>query len=212
MEINIKHKYNIIIYERYKDLRICANKEANELNNNDLCKIFEYYSCIKLTEEYKTKFYEYDDISPDFKELNQMTEKDTGIDCCNLIDTIVQCKLRKDTLSWKECSTFFGSQNLYNEELNETIIRWKNLIITRNNDCKLSSNLQDKHRLFIDKPYNRDELINYCEDLLVSNYISLEQESQIIPIVNDMKEKEKKQVKTKQNNNIHIIKKKSIFV
>jgi hypothetical protein len=67
-----------------------------------------------------------------------MTKNDTGIDCCNLIDTIIQCKLRKDTLTWRECSTFFGSQNIYNEELNETIIRWKKLMITRNIDCKLA--------------------------------------------------------------------------
>ena len=71
-----------------------------------------------------------------------MTRNDTGIDCCNLIDTIVQAKLRKYNLTWKECSTFFGSQNIYNEELNETIVRWKKLMITRNADCKLAANLK----------------------------------------------------------------------
>jgi len=156
--------YKNHIYNRFKDL--LRAKKIEDLDNNDLCKIFEYFTCIKLTEEYKTAFYEYADINPEFKELNQMTRNDTGIDCSNLIDTIVQCKLRKDTLTWKECSTFFASQNLYNEELNETIVRWKKLIIARNSECKLAMNLQEKKKLFNDKPYSRDEIINYCEKLL----------------------------------------------
>ena len=157
--MDIKDKYNLYIYNKYKDL--LNAKKSTELDNNDLCKIFEYYSCIKLSEEYKTFFYEYADIDPEFKELNQMTKTDTGIDCCNLIDTIVQCKLRKNTLTWEDCATTFGSMNMYDEKLKDIIVRWKKLIITRNNDCKLSKNLKDKYRLFIDKPYNRDELIKF---------------------------------------------------
>ena len=160
-------KYNSDIYNRYKDL--LKAKKSEDLDNNDLCKIFEYYSCIKLTQEYNSIFYEYADIDPEFKELNQMSKNDTGIDCCNLINTIVQCKLRKENLTWRECSTFFGSQNIYNEELNETIVRWKKLMITRNADCKLASNLKEKHRLFSDKPYNKDEVIKYCENLLTTH-------------------------------------------
>ena len=81
-----KDIYNFYIYNRYQDL---LKAKHYDFNNNDLCKIFEYYSCIKLTEEYKTEFLEYSDIHPEFKEQNQMTKNDTGIDCCNLIDTIV---------------------------------------------------------------------------------------------------------------------------
>jgi len=161
----MKDKYNLYIYNKYKDL--LNAKKLTDLDNKDLCKIFEYYSCIKLTEEYKTFFYEYADIDPEFKEENQMTKNDTGIDCSNLIDTIVQCKLRKDTLTWKDCATTFGSMNMYDEKIKDIIVRWKKLIITRNNDCKLSKNLKDKYRLFIDKAYNRDELIKYCEELLI---------------------------------------------
>ena len=62
--------YNINIYERYKDLKK-SNKP--ELDNFDLCKIFEYYTCNKLSEEYKKPFYEYNDIEPKFKELNNMS-------------------------------------------------------------------------------------------------------------------------------------------
>ena len=163
MEYNEKYKINI--YERYSDLK---KSGKIEYNNNDLCKIFEYYSCIKLTDEYSKQFYEYDDIDPTFKEINKMSRNDTGIDCCDLDRTIVQCKLRKDTLTWKECGTFFGSQNIYCNELNKLIIRWDKLIITRNDDCKLSQNLLERKDLFIDKLYNKKELITFCENLIIN--------------------------------------------
>jgi len=76
--------------------------------------------------------------------------------------------LRKNTLTWKECSTFFGSQNIFNIELNKVIIRWNNLIITRNDDCTLSENLLERKELFIDRPYNKNELIDFCENLIIN--------------------------------------------
>ena len=161
----INNRYTIYIYERYLDLKK-SNKP--ELDNNDLWKIFEYYSCLKLSEEYKKPFYEYDDIDPTFKELNKMSRNDTGIDLSDLDKTIVQCKLRKNTLTWKECSTFFGSQVIFNKELNEPIVRWKHLIITRNNDCILSENLLERKELFIDRPYIKQELIKFCENLIIN--------------------------------------------
>jgi superfamily II DNA or RNA helicase len=163
--MDYNNNYIINIFERYNDL-LKSKKES--FDNNDLCKIFEYYSCIKLTEEYKKQFYEYNDIDPTFKELNKMTRNDTGIDACNLIDTIVQCKLRKNTLNWKECSTFFGSQVIFSSELKKPIVRWDNLIITRNNDSTLSDNLLERKELFIDKQYDRNELIDFCEILIIN--------------------------------------------
>jgi DNA repair protein RadD len=159
------NKYIINIFERYTDLK---KSKKNDFDNNDLWKIFEYYSCIKLSEEYKKPFYEYDDIEPTFKELNKMTRNDTGIDCSDLLNTIVQCKLRKNTLTWKECCTFFGSQVIFSTELKKPIVRWDNLIITRNNDCTLSENLLERKELFIDKPYNKNELITFCENLIIN--------------------------------------------
>jgi len=166
--------YLINIFERYQDLK---NSNKVEYDNNDLWKIFEYFSCIKLYEEYNQPFYEYDDIDPNFKELNKMSRNDTGIDCCDLLNTIVQCKLRKNTLTWKDCSTFFGSQVIFSSELKKPIIRWNNLIITRNNDCTLSEHLLDRSELFIDKPYLKQELLSFCETLILN--------SPIYPIYND---------------------------
>ena len=164
-EKNEMNSYKINIYEKYSDLKN-SGKNIQEFDNNDLWKIFEWLSCIKLTEEFKTRLYEYDDIDPEFKEQNKMSRNDTGIDASNLTDTIVQCKLRKDILNWKDCSTFFGSQNVFSEELNTTIIRWKKLIITRNKECKLSDNLKDRVKLFSDKTFARKEIIDYCENLI----------------------------------------------
>ena len=159
------NKYIINIFERYTDLK---QSKKEDFDNNDLWKIFEYYSCIKLSEEYKNTFYEYDDIDPNFKELNKMSRNDTGIDCSDLLNTIVQCKLRKNTLNWKECSTFFGSQVIFSNELKKPIVRWEKLIITRNNDCTLSENLLERNELFIDKQYDKNELISFCDNLMIN--------------------------------------------
>ncbi len=102
--------YYVNIFERYSDLKR-SNKQV--FNNNDLWKIFEFYSCIKLSEELGKPFYSYDDIDPNFKEQNNMSQNDSGIDCCDLVDTIVQCKLRKNSLTWQDCATFIGSQVIF---------------------------------------------------------------------------------------------------
>ena len=146
-------RYKLYIHNRYKDI-LKSGKTKDKFDNFDLAKIFEYYSCIKLTEEFNQIFYEYDDINPEFKEQYNLTKRDTGIDCCNLIDTIVQCKLRANSLSWKECSTFFGSNICLNDN-NELKTKWKKMIITRNKDSILSDNLKCKKRLFLDKTYEQ---------------------------------------------------------
>jgi hypothetical protein len=46
------NKYIINIFERYTDLK---NSNKQEFDNNDLWKIFEYYTCIKLSDEDKIK-------------------------------------------------------------------------------------------------------------------------------------------------------------
>ena len=162
--MNINQQYEIEIFERYENLK---KTKKDEFNNFDLCKIFEYYTCLKLSEERKNLFYCYEDIKPDFKEENKMSQDDTGIDCSDLKDTIVQCKLRKKKLNWKECSTFFGSQNIFNSELKKTQVRWNNLIISRNTECELSKNLCQRRELFIDKTYDKEEIIGFCENLIL---------------------------------------------
>ena len=57
------NNYLIKIFERYCDLKKSNKKE---LDNYDLSKIFEYFSCIKLSEELLRPFYEYDVRKPRF--------------------------------------------------------------------------------------------------------------------------------------------------
>jgi superfamily II DNA or RNA helicase len=158
-------KYHQYIYDRYNSL-LKSGKE--EFDNKDLSKIFEYYTAINLSEQYGQNFYEYNDIDPNFKELNQMSKNDSGVDLCNLVDTIVQCKLRNKSLTWDECSTFFASQIIFNDETNSAEIRWPKLIIARNAECKLSANLSIKHKLFNDVAYKREELLEFCTSLFTN--------------------------------------------
>jgi hypothetical protein len=161
----MNYKYDI--YCRANDL-IKSGKNIQNWNNNDLWKIFEYYTAIELTNEYKTPFYCYEDIDPTFKEDNNMSKNDTGIDLSNLTDSIVQCKMRKNTLTFTECSTFLASQNSLCNQTNTLIIRWKNMLLARNSNMSLSDELKRRiHiRQLIDKPYNTNTIINYCKELL----------------------------------------------
>jgi ERCC4-related helicase len=190
------HRYNIYIHERVKDL-INSGKTFDDFDYKfDLHKIFEYFSCIKLTQDYNTPFYEYNDIDPTFKEEKHMNRNDTGIDACNLIDTIVQCKLRQKSLTWGECGTFFGSV-VYMDETGNLNTRWKKLIITRNQESTLSDNMSEKLRFkqFTDKTYPRTELISYCKELIdnppdeFNNDTSIEKrdyQDECIKLINDM--------------------------
>jgi superfamily II DNA or RNA helicase len=160
-------RYNSYIYEFFKNLEINLKSEeisGKFLTNQDLCKIFEYYVCIQLTNEYNRDFLEYSDIDPDFKEKNHMTKNDTGIDFSDCDTIIGQCKLRK-YINFGDMSTFIASNTYFDEE-NETIkLRWKKLMFARNDDSILSKVLLDKNKLFIHKLYNKDELVEYCKNI-----------------------------------------------
>jgi len=69
--------------------------------NNPLAQKYQYYlnESHRLSEELNDTFIHYADIDPSFKEDNYMSRNDTGIDACNLRDTIVQAKLRKNSLT-----------------------------------------------------------------------------------------------------------------
>jgi len=158
--------YNHYIYERSSDL--IRSKPISEWDYYDLSKIFEYYTCIHLSEQTGKPFYEYDDINPSFKEDNRMSKQDTGIDASDLDKSIVQCKLRTNNLSLKECCTFFASQIIMCKETKKPIIRWENMILSRNSESKLSEHLQfskDEER-FEDITFETKEVLNYCQYLL----------------------------------------------
>jgi hypothetical protein len=132
-------------------------------------EILEYYSCIKLSEKYKTLFFEYNDIDATFKEKNHLSRNDTGIDACDLKNKILQCKYRKSVLTLKECSTFFASQNTYSSTSQKTIVRWEKMFICRNSESVLSEHLLEKKefRLFEDITFPKQEIIEFCNGLML---------------------------------------------
>jgi hypothetical protein len=54
MQINDKYLFDI--YEKYTDLKK-SQKNVKNFDNNDLWKIFEWFSCIQLSKEFKRTFY-----------------------------------------------------------------------------------------------------------------------------------------------------------
>lgn len=162
--MNQNQLYKLYIYQRTSDL-IKNGKTIEQFDNYDIALIFEYYSCLVLSAKLKRQFYQYDDIDNTFKEDNKMSRKDTGIDVSDMRNTIVQCKLRQKTLNWKECATFFASQNSVDFETGKPFVRWNNLVIFRNEECTLSENLTDrlKWKMFHDAKVPRQAVINYCK-------------------------------------------------
>ena len=165
----IKQFYNPRILTRWLAL---VNSDKQTFDNKELAKIFELYTCVKLTELYGTAFYEYGDIVPNFKEVRKMSRNDTGIDVCNLDDTIVQCKLRSNSLTYKECATFFASAINTNED-NELCISWKKLFIVRNSDSTLSPNLANK-KTYTDITFDKEEMFEYCKQLQCPTHDEIE--------------------------------------
>jgi hypothetical protein len=162
MDTNIINLYKKKIHDKYNDFI----QSGVTIDNYKLAKIFEWFSCIKLSQGNDETYLVYEDIPNDFKEKNKMTRKDSGIDACNMVDAIVQCKLRDNSLTWKECATFFGSQTMFDSEKQQTVVRWQNMIITRNAESSLSSNLKSKSEMFIDFTFNTDDIIKYCNRLI----------------------------------------------
>ena len=59
-------KYNIWIYQLYSCIKQ-DKADDSQIDNYDLAKIFELYSCVQLSNKYNQLFYHYDDIDPSFK-------------------------------------------------------------------------------------------------------------------------------------------------
>ena len=159
---NIINLYNYRIYHLYNNL-ITNNIE---LNNYNLSKIFEYYSCIQLTHQLNKPFYLYDDVEPEYKNQNNMSIIDTGIDAMDKINSIVQCKLRQKTLTFREISTFLSNITTYDDEQKRIVVKWENLYLTYNDGINLSPNLFHYEKLFNKCIYKKDDLLDYCNNLL----------------------------------------------
>jgi len=153
--------YTYLLYKKYLDIK---NGNMDLSSNFNLWKLFEYFVAIKNG----TEFILYDDIDNDFKLNNKLNATDSGIDICNLSNTIIQCKLRSKNLTLRECSTFLASQNIFDISTNQTIIKWNNLIIAHNNNINLSPHLNQKLGIFTTQTYSIPDLLSFCESLLIN--------------------------------------------
>jgi hypothetical protein len=109
-----------------KDFRACA-------------RAFELHTAIRLTRDTGRQFLLYADVAPETKQRLGMSTVDTGIDLCDGVDTIVQCKLRTGTVSLRDCATFFASMTTYAD--GAYVIAWPNALLARNACSRLSSHL-----------------------------------------------------------------------
>lgn len=102
-------------------------------------RAFELHTAISLTRATGRQFLLYADVAPETKRRLGMSTVDTGIDLCDGVDTIVQCKLRTGTVSLRDTATFFASMTTYVDGAYE--IAWPNALLARNACSRLSSHL-----------------------------------------------------------------------
>ena len=134
--LNIQHLINIVvcsilalvIFEGIRIYDKYVEEKEKEINNYDLAKIFEYYSCIQLSKKYNQNYYEYNDIDPSFKENNKMSRTDTGIDACNLIDTIIYLIKNKDFTEAEKITTEILESPTASDEIKNRVNNLKSLI------------------------------------------------------------------------------------
>ena len=154
----------------YQELLVLSNyKDANFYQ---ISKIFERYCSIILTEQYSSVFMMYEDVDLKYKEDNDLTSCDTGIDllCCEK-NMISQVKLRQHILYLKDLGTTSLSSWTYDEVTDKPVFRWnKSIILSRNSSCRLSKHLQHQISIKIieDNAIDMNDFYTYCENLLKS--------------------------------------------
>ena len=160
--MDLMKKYIEIIYNSIKDY-----EDISKCNFYELARPFEYYSAIIMSKEYNGEIYHYNDLDIIYKEENNLSKKDTGIDLCDKQDIIGQVKLRSNPLNWKEISTFVAQINQYDHTTKKRFIKWQEPILIRNSCSKVSPNLQEHLNLNIcvDKPLQLEDFYNYCNNL-----------------------------------------------
>ena len=161
--MNIMKKYREIIYNFIKDY-----DDISKCNFYELARPFEYYSAIIMSKEYNREIYHYNDLDMIYKEENNLSKKDTGIDLCDKQDIIGQVKLRfNHLLNWKEISTFVAQINQYDHTTKKRFIKWQEPILIRNSCSKISPNLQEhlNFNICVDKPLQLKDFYNYCNNL-----------------------------------------------
>lgn len=154
--------YNARIYKRFNHLQ----KHNIELDFYQLAYIFELYCCILLMNTYDNPILLYEDVPIDFKNEQEWSKQDTGVDFTDMISVLGQCKLRKNcNITLREISTFLSFVYFANE-LKTTNHKYRP-VLACNDHCKIPTQFNKLKN--IDKGdiiyYKIDELIQYCKSI-----------------------------------------------
>jgi hypothetical protein len=101
-------------------------------------KLFEMFVAERMASERGVPFWLWEDVPHEIKAARGLTRRDLGIDVTDGATTIVQCKLRTRTVTWRECATFFGCAVAYTD--GAYAVMWRDLVLARNACSKLSPN------------------------------------------------------------------------
>ena len=132
-----------------------------------IARMFEMYIADVLSLERGVPFRLWEHLDRAIKDARGMSHGDTGIDVTDGAMCIVQCKLRRGSLSLGECSTFFASAVAL--RANPIVLQWSDLIVARNACSKLSRNLEFMRATPKDMPVPISAFKAYVAECLVAH-------------------------------------------
>jgi DNA repair protein RadD len=131
--------YRAAIRERARDgIRTHGTLGAYLRDFRACSKVFEMFVAERMAIERGVPFWLWEDVPHEMKVARGLARRDLGIDVTDGVTTIVQCKLRKRTVTWGECATFFGCAVAYTD--GAYAVMWRDLVLARNACSKLSPN------------------------------------------------------------------------
>ena len=150
---------HILFYKKQIHSLIHLIPDIEKQDNYVLSKCFEYFTCIKLTDEFQREFHAYSYIKPHIKEKLNLTNVDVGIDATDLTTTLVQSKLYTDAISWRCLATFLAHQTDVDDN-GIPYVKWKKMILYRNSESTLSNKIPlSQKRILVDKHIPRNDFI-----------------------------------------------------
>ena len=150
-------------------------------------KLFEMFTARKLSREHGRAFYLWEDVALEVKDALGLPHPDVGIDITDTTTTIVQCKLRSNTLTWTDIGTFLGcALGRAGRPETETdgtdgalCAAWSEVVVARNECSRLSA-----HAAFFANKLGFDEPITLADvESTVSEILALAQQREPDPAV-----------------------------
>ena len=144
-------------------------------------KLFEMFTARKLSREHGRAFYLWEDVALEVKDALGLPHPDVGIDITDTTTTIVQCKLRSNTLTWTDIGTFLGcALGRARAETDGTdgalCAAWSEIVVARNACSRLSA-----HAAFFANKLGFDEPITLADvESTVSGILAQQQREPVV--------------------------------